>query len=177
MNNHTRPTLIIGLGNPGSRYVNTYHNVGAKAVRALVTHSEDNTNTPHRLLLFTYWKRWEFTFVIPSVFMNDSGRAVRAACTHFRTKPKNLLVVHDDSDLPLGSFRMGFGRGSAGHHGVYSVIESLGTKNFWRFRIGIRKKEGKAERFVLKTMSRDDERNLYSAFEALRRKLTEKENP
>ncbi len=96
--------------------------------------------------------------------MNESGSAVARP---LRTSPSTLLLIHDDSDLPLGSYRLMFGRGAAGHHGVESVIKALGTKEFWRLRVGVRPSLPKsakgdasrlpAGRFVLRPMSKTAE--------------------
>ena len=145
--------LVVGLGNPGRRYARTYHNAGRLAVRTFSDASAIGfAPGPH--------------FLNPEAFMNESGPAVKRA---LRTKPKTLLVVHDDTDLPLGSYRLAFGRGAAGHHGVESVIRALGTKEFWRLRIGIRPpslKNAKADAFVLRPMSKTAEAAVRNAAES-----------
>jgi len=89
--------------------------------------------------------------------MNESGKAVKEAVKYFRAKPEEILIIHDDSDIELGKYKISFGRGSAGHQGVESIIKSLGTKNFWRLRIGIRRtKRKKAGEFVLKKITPAD---------------------
>lgn len=97
-------------------------------------------------------------------------------------KPEEVLIVHDDSDIALGNFKLSFGRGSAGHKGVESIINALGTKNFWRLRLGIRPQERggleaarkKAEEFVLRKISAKDRKTLGEVFEktAARLRLT-----
>lgn len=143
----TFPKFIIGLGNPDKEYQNTYHNVGFLFVDFL---AKNKTGLSH------------FPTIKSDVFMNLSGKFVLTALKKHNTKPDELLLIHDDSDLEIGKYKLSFGRGAAGHHGVESVIASLKTKNFWRLRIGIRPPEKlvsagkrlKAEKFVLKKISK-----------------------
>ncbi len=94
--------------------------------------------------------------------MNESGKAVKEAMKYFKIKPEEILIVHDDSDIELGKYKISFGRGSAGHNGVQSIINNLKTKNFWRLRIGVRPTTNnrrpttqiKAGDFVLKKISK-----------------------
>lgn len=79
----------------------------------------------------------KFVLVAPETFMNKSGEAVKKAQLLFKTKPEKIFVVHDDADIPLGRTKLSFNRDSAGHKGVESVMRALGTKKFWRFRVGI----------------------------------------
>lgn len=147
--------LVVGLGNPGTRYARTYHNAGRLAVRALADAPETGFATGCR-------------FFMPSTFMNESGMAVKRA---LRVKPKALLLVHDDADLPLGSYRLAWARGGAGHHGVESVFRALGTREFWRLRIGVRPpslSRAKADTFVLRPLSRVAEAAILAAVEEFR---------
>lgn len=150
-------TLVVGLGNPGERYARTYHNAGRIAMRAL---EEDRTPFAPRT-----------RFIVTDTYMNESGLAVKRA---LRAKPSALLVVHDDADLPIGSYRLVFARGAAGHHGVESIIRALGTKEFWRLRIGIRPpamKNAKADSFVLRPMSKTAFKEVLASVEAFRATL------
>lgn len=132
--------IIVGLGNPGKEYEKTRHNAGRSAV-ALVAKQEGfddfvfnkkaNANVTKGVI-----GKEQATLVLPETFVNLSGKAVSA----FIKSPKaakNLLVVHDDLDLPLGTIKMVFGRGSGGHKGVESVMRAVKTKDFARIRIGI----------------------------------------
>lgn len=87
----------------------------------------------------------EAVLLLPQTFMNRSGESVREAAAFYRTPPEDLLVVHDDLDLPLGRVKTDFNAGGAGHRGVGSIIELLGTKSFHRIRIGIGRPERKEE--------------------------------
>lgn len=143
--------LIIGLGNPDSRYKQTYHNVGFLFVDYLIK------NIP------------KLEIIKSDVYMNDSGSFVAKKLKKSGLKSEALLIVHDDSDIALGNYKFSFGRGAAGHKGVESIIANLKTRNFWRLRIGIRPKEEKirqkAERFVLKKISSADSKILEETFE------------
>ena len=111
---------IVGLGNPGEEYELTRHNTG-------------------RLALADFAKKGEkknLKLIFPDTFMNKSGLALKPIITS-KNKAKNLIVVHDDLDLPLGRFKIVFGRDSAGHKGVESVIRNVKTKDFTRIRVGI----------------------------------------
>jgi PTH1 family peptidyl-tRNA hydrolase len=138
--------VIVGLGNPGEEYENTRHNAGRMVVERIhATHD------------FSEWKKEKkplfqssvgllggkkVTIVIPDTFMNKSGSAVG----HFVRSKKDigsLVVVHDELDMPLGSFKISHGRSSGGHNGVESVIKALKTKDFVRIRVGVSPKTPK----------------------------------
>lgn len=147
-----KPRLIVGLGNPGNKYQNTYHNVGFLALDYLAEN--------HRFS--------DSKFIKSDVYMNQSGDFVKKAVKKYKIKPEELMVVHDDSDIKLGKYKISFARNSAGHHGVDSIINSLGTKNFWRLRIGIGKikksMKKKAANLVLKKITRSDWEILKKTF-------------
>src|SRR3989344_4086907 len=114
--------LIIGLGNPDSKYKNTYHNVG----HLFIEYLNNYPLTPNPYTLKS------------DVYMKESGKFVKKAMKKDGIKPEALLVAHDDSDIEIGNYKLSFDRGPAGHHGIESIINALGTKKFWRLRIGIR---------------------------------------
>jgi len=126
----------VGLGNPGKTYAPTRHNLGARVVDEL----RRNLNAPAfrlRSALRARVSAGERLLAIPTTFMNDSGRAVRALARRFRTPLDHLLVVHDEKDLAFGKLKLQRNRSSAGHRGAQSIIAALGSQNFWRLRIGI----------------------------------------
>jgi PTH1 family peptidyl-tRNA hydrolase len=184
--------IIVGLGNPGPRYEHTYHNAGALALDEIkktmtMTMTRRGTTPLFEFERFSRdhgrGKSTTLTLVRPRCFMNESGPAVARALSFFKVPPQRLLVAHDDSDLPLGTARFAFGRGSAGHHGIASVIEALGTENFWRLRIGVRPGRGgdalgrpKAGSFVLRRMGAADRNALYRAVGGTIEKLIRNEN-
>jgi len=115
--------LIVGLGNPGKKYENTRHNAGFHFVGAIKGDLEGT--------------RRDALFFKNSSFINESGKEVRKTISYYKIPLEDVLVVHDDFDLELGRFRIQFGRSSAGHKGVQSVIDELGSKDFWRLRVGV----------------------------------------
>lgn len=151
--------IVIGLGNPGTRYANTYHNVGAEAISYLRKNAGKEALGKCRL--FVAWEQ-------SRVYMNESGIVVKKSLRRLGLKSRDLLVLHDDSDIGLGNSKYSFGRGAAGHKGIESVTKNLGTNAFWRFRIGIRKEtEGgreKAGEFVLKKITARDKVVLERVF-------------
>ena len=141
--------LVFGLGNPGEKYALTYHNAGALYINHL-------TKGPFKKYKnFEFSKENELIFARSLLFMNQSGRAVREALKYFNLKPENLLVAHDDSDIPFGEYKLSFDQGSAGHNGVSSVLDHLKTQRFFRLRIGVRENQEKAGEFVLKPISKE----------------------
>lgn len=155
--------LVIGLGNPGKEYIGSLHNIGREIVMAF----QKNAGFPK----FIFKKKWnaeisegkigkeKIVLLLPNTFMNKSGAAVTPAARFFKIKPNNIFVVHDDADFPLGYGKLSFGKHSAGHKGVESVIRALKTREFWRFRIGIAgKRDIPAEKLVLKKFMPDETR-------------------
>ncbi|MDD2657712.1 MAG: aminoacyl-tRNA hydrolase [Candidatus Pacebacteria bacterium] len=132
--------VIVGLGNPGKEYEKTRHNAGRSAVELVAKqHDFDEfvfNKTSNALVSKGAIEGENATLVLPETMMNLSGKAV-AALVKSPKAAKNLLVIHDDLDLPIGTVKMVFGRGSGGHKGVESVMRSIKTKDFARIRIGI----------------------------------------
>ncbi|MFA6278488.1 MAG: aminoacyl-tRNA hydrolase [Candidatus Paceibacterota bacterium] len=132
--------IIVGLGNPGKEYEKTRHNAGRSAVMLVAKNQSFDeftfNKTSNALVSKGAIDEENATLVLPETMMNLSGKAVSA----FVKSPKaakSLLVIHDDLDLPLGTIKMVFGRGSGGHKGVESIMRALKTENFARIRIGI----------------------------------------
>ncbi len=166
-------TLIIGLGNPGADYADTYHNAGTLALDMLATSLSDG-KTPHwetHKKLFAYIKIHNWIFAKPLTFMNVSGAAVCEAARKFNIPPEHIIVLHDDSDLLLGTWKISRARGAAGHHGIESIVAALGTNDFTRIRIGIRPpreaRRRKAEDFVLKQITKRSATILNNIFSAI----------
>lgn len=152
--------LIIGLGNPGLKFQGTKHNAGALLLKKWMADQDVSGLKISKKLRSLISESANLIIGLPQVFMNESGQAVKKISGFFRIEPKNILIVHDDSDLNVGEYKLQFNRGSAGHNGINSIINHLGTKNFWRLRIGIRvnnpAKRLKAEEFVLKKFSHSE---------------------
>lgn len=168
--------LIIGIGNPGEKYESTYHNAGLLFISFLKKNLVEKLYfKTHKSSTFSYAKLGEVFIVRSNVFMNDSGKAVSQAMRFFHITTKEMLIVHDDADILLGKYKMCFDRGTAGHHGIDSIVKHIGTKSFWRLRIGIgkntkhkqpdiNKKREKAGLFVLKHITPADKKILEESF-------------
>jgi PTH1 family peptidyl-tRNA hydrolase len=152
------PGLIAGLGNPGREYEGTRHNFGFMVLRVLLAFAEkegtaEKISKPHdpyllwRCLL-REWGNW--LALAPLTYMNASGEAVQRVASYYRLRPENILILHDELDLPLGRMRLKKGGGDAGHNGVKSIQQMLGTPDFYRLRLGI----GKAAPAVNHVLSR-----------------------
>lgn len=124
--------LIVGLGNPGKEYENTRHNVGFEVIDHLV-----NGNIFSSKFNGLYYKDGDVIYLKPQTFMNLSGNCVVQFKNYFKIDGKDILIIHDDLDLPLGSAKIKFSSGSGGDNGVKSIIESLATNNFGQYKIGI----------------------------------------
>ena len=131
--------LIAGLGNPGERYEGTRHNVGESWVRMLAQRC-GGTFAPARSAHGAQAKvavaGQDIRLFLPDAYVNESGRPVAAACRYYRIAPEQLLLAHDDLDLPCGAVRLKFAGGSGGHKGVRDVCACVGDK-FWRMKFGI----------------------------------------
>jgi PTH1 family peptidyl-tRNA hydrolase len=168
-------TLIIGLGNPDPTLEGTYHNVGALAVQWIAEHAagEGGTTAQFRAYKnsFAYIKLEKHVFIRPLVFMNESGRAVHDAMHVFGAAAKNIIIIHDDSDIPVGEFKHVTGGGSAGHNGIRSIIDHLHTEDFARIRIGIREpnelRRKKAGDFVLSPITPADKKIFQEVFQKI----------
>jgi len=159
--------IIIGLGNPGLKYKKTRHNAGFMVI--------DFLQKEYGFSKFKFEKKFkadvakgligeeEILLVKPQTFMNNSGLAVKMLIGNWKLEIGNCLVIHDDFDLPLGEIKLSENSGSAGHHGIESIIKAIGSNNFKRIRIGIRPLQKndnfslKAEDFVLKKFSKQEQ--------------------
>ena len=137
--------LIIGLGNPGKEYESTRHNAGFLFLDTLKVSWEFPAFVPEKKfmsLASAGMKNGEKTLLVkPETFMNRSGEAVTALVNFFKLGPTDITVVHDDLDLPFGTWKIATDSGAAGHNGVTDIIGRLGTKEFRRIRIGIGRPE------------------------------------
>ena len=116
--------LVVGLGNPGEEYENTRHNTG----RILIGMIEDKLQSKKI--------KFQIKFLTPDTFMNNSGKAI-VFFIKSKKDLKDLVIIHDDIDLPLGKIKISFNRSSGGHNGVSSVIKALKSQEFLRIRVGI----------------------------------------
>ncbi|MGC9046763.1 MAG: aminoacyl-tRNA hydrolase [Minisyncoccia bacterium] len=155
--------LIIGLGNPEKNYEDTYHNIGYLFIDFL---QKNISNLNGFKLILPPQKTNEY--------MNLSGQAIQKYLQQYKLKPKQLMIVHDDSDILFGNYKIQFARNSAGHKGVQSIINLLKTNGFWRIRIGIRHKNSsqKAKNLVLQKISPEDKKILDETFTKILNQLS-----
>ncbi len=132
--------MIVGLGNPGREYETTRHNAGFWWVEELARQQKlsfKSENKFHGMVVRGHLHGHEVWLLLPQTFMNGSGRAVGALAQFYKIAPEEILVVHDELDLAPGVARLKMGGGHGGHNGLKDTIAHLGTKDFWRLRIGI----------------------------------------
>ena len=182
--------LITGLGNPGEQYKQTRHNVGFMVI--------DEINEIAGFPAFEFAKKFnglvsqgimaenEVILLKPQTFMNESGKAVKAVASFYKIKTKDIYVVQDEADVDLGKIKISTDATAAGHKGIQSIIDELGTKKITRFRVGINssdpqytksiKKEG-LENVVLNNFSANEEpiidESIKKAFELINTHLKE----
>ena len=138
------PTIIVGLGNPGSKYDGTRHNVGFWCVDRIAESYPGGSTRSHRLVHTSEQVVDGHRIVLakPRTYVNESGRAVTSLFTRFRATAKDLIVVYDEMALPSGKVRIRARGGDGGHNGMKSIIGAVGTQEFVRVRIGIGRPEG-----------------------------------
>ena len=156
--------LIVGLGNPGKRYEKTRHNVGFLILNAIANQEKLRFSTKFKgLLAQTIWSNEPVLLFKPETYMNLSGEAIRLVVDYFNLEIKDILVIYDDMDLPLGHIRLREKGGAGGHNGAKSIIQHLKTEDFARCRIGIDKHPHMDARdYVLGQFSVDDLKLLES---------------
>jgi PTH1 family peptidyl-tRNA hydrolase len=164
--------LIVGLGNPEKKYLSTRHNVGFWVLDSL---AEKLTKT------FSQQKKYEselfeyefdsklFHMMKPLSYINNSGIPIRKFIKNKNIEAENILIIYDDLDLGVGKIRLKQGGGSGGHNGLNSIIEQIGSKNFWRLRIGIGKPNDKNNviDYVLGKPSLDDKNLIHQSIEIM----------
>jgi peptidyl-tRNA hydrolase, PTH1 family len=138
----TLDLLVAGLGNPGREYADTRHNVGFMVVDELARRRGDSWRSKFSgELAEVRLDGLRVALLKPQTFMNESGRSVNAAARFFKSGPQDLLVVHDEVDLEPGRLQVRLGGGLAGHNGLRSIAQHLGTSEFGRVRIGVGRPE------------------------------------
>lgn len=162
--------LIVGLGNPGREYEGTRHNAGFWWVdgfahaHQLAFKAEGKF---HGLAARSVLQGREILLLKPQTFMNVSGRAVGALVQFYKIEASQIMVVHDELDLPPGSAKLKLGGGHGGHNGLKDIIAHLGTRDFWRLRIGIGHPGDRAEvaNYVLNAPRREEEELIRQAMQ------------
>jgi len=165
--------LIVGLGNPGKKYQNTPHNAGFEVLDLI----SNNFRSQKKLLAeISKLKLGKQSVVLskPTVFMNNSGKSVKKCLDFLKIAVKNLVLIHDDIDLPVGKIKITKNRGAAGHKGVLSVFKEIKNKNFWRIRIGVKPVEGKpknVEKYLLSPLQNQNLKLFYRGIEIAKKAL------
>lgn len=141
--------IIVGLGNPGEKYDETRHNLGFTVIDQFLRDFQPVEKTKwdenEKLKSHTVQLVWDgqgqadekVLLVKPKTYMNNSGLAVSLVKDFYKISPEDIWIIHDELDLPVGTLKIRLGGAAAGHHGVESIIASVGTDKFWRFRLGI----------------------------------------
>ncbi len=132
----TNVKLLVGLGNPGPRFSNTRHNVGAMVANSLAAKLGATKQTDDQAQA-TIYETADKYLITPLTFMNEAGIAVAAVIKKLNLKPEDILVIHDDLDLPPGEMKIKASGSASGHNGVRSIIAHLKTDRFPRLRVGI----------------------------------------
>lgn len=160
--------LIVGLGNPGHEYADHRHNIGFWTVeKSAELNRWDWEKTQPAFVAWGTIEKEECWLAKPLTFMNLSGKAVKVLLNEKGMEPKDLIVIHDDLDLPLGRIRWVFGSGHGGHNGVRSIADILGTFDFHRIRIGVGRPVGKADpaEYVLQPFKGDERKIAHETVE------------
>ncbi len=167
--------LIIGLGNPGKEYQKTRHNCGFMAICNLQKILNENfddfkfNKKFHALISQGNFNEEKIILAMPQTFMNDSGKSVNALINYYKIHFTDLFIIHDDIDLFLGKIKISRNSSSGGQKGVQSIINYLGTKNFIRFRVGIKLNNiiKNASEFVLQKFTKDEEKIISKSLQKI----------
>lgn len=166
--NQPAPRLIVGLGNPGAQYTETRHNAGFWLCERLADELGIRFSHESRFHGFVANHREAGIWLLmPQTFMNRSGQAIGALARFYRIQPAEVLVVHDELDIPPGELRLKFGGGLGGHNGLKDTSAHLGTNDYWRLRIGIGHPGDRNEviHYVLKAARREEQEQIDSAID------------
>lgn len=164
--------LIVGLGNVGREYDQTRHNAGFEFLDMFADRNKFTTEDKFKSLLSS--RELNGSKIIlskPTTLMNSSGEAVVLLSNYFNIEPENILIVHDDLDLRIGSFKIQFAKGPKIHNGIISIENRMGTNKFWRLRLGVENRDSvsrqqiQGQNYVLSRFKNDELESLRSAFQ------------
>lgn len=163
-------SLIVGLGNPGAEYENTRHNAGAWLVNQLAVKENQSLrfeNKFHGALATIKIANHKCYLLIPTTFMNNSGQAVCAIAKFYKIAPENILIAHDEIDLPSGMVRLKFAGGHGGHNGLRDIFKALGTQDLYRLRIGVGRPKHSSDvvDYVLKKPNKSEQTQIDNAID------------
>lgn len=172
--------LIVGLGNPGIEYQNTWHNLGfivVDHIKEKYAKPDSNFKTHKKFkaeVCEAISAEEKIILAKPTTFMNNSGQAVKVLASFYKIEPADIWVIHDEVDLPLGKIRISHNASAGGHKGVQSIIDEIGSQAFVRFRVGIRPNEPTkipTEKYVLQKIDETSkltlEENLQTVLSAI----------
>lgn len=149
--------LIAGLGNPGTRFKHTRHNIGFMVVQGWADTLGVRLWARRFKAKFgeAFFRDRKIILLCPQTYMNLSGISIRGCADYYRIEPEKILVVHDDVDIPVGKVRLARNGGAGGHKGILSIFEHLGTRQFNRLKVGIGRPRGEepVEEFVLDSLT------------------------
>jgi PTH1 family peptidyl-tRNA hydrolase len=167
--------MIVGLGNPGSRYERNRHNIGFQIVDELAdAHGLSFDKRQHKAKIASGWIGEQRVLLVkPQTFMNLSGEAVQPLAAYYKIDPADLIVIFDDLDLPTGKLRLRPFGGAGGHNGMKSIIQRLGTNEFPRLRVGIDRPPGRMDpaAYVLQDFSSSEEEIMVQVRDRARQAL------
>lgn len=156
--------LIVGLGNPGTEYAGTRHNIGFEVLDEIGRELgvAFRVSPANALVADYHGPASRIVLAKPQTFVNQSGDSVRALADWFNLSPSDILVVHDDIDIPFGEVRVKQGGGSGGHRGLESVTERLNAEHFHRVRVGVGRPPGKKDpaEYVLEPFSAAERKEM-----------------
>lgn len=174
MNYNYPMKLLVGLGNPGDKYIQTRHNVGFMFLDFMYEKSE--VTKPWKFdkymnaeIAQVTYKDTDFLLAKPQTFMNRSGETIKQLTTHYNLQPNDCYIAHDDLDFKLGDFKISLGKGPKLHNGITSIENMLRTKDFFRIRIGIDNRTAPipGETYVLSNFTQEELRNLQDVFSSI----------
>jgi PTH1 family peptidyl-tRNA hydrolase len=156
--------LLVGLGNPGDKYEATRHNAGFWWIDQLASQTNSKLTLDAKMFGITgkLNKAQDVWLLKPATFMNASGKAVAALANYYKILPEQILVIHDELDLPPNTVKLKKGGGHGGHNGLKDIASALDTANFWRLRLGIGHPGDRNEviNFVLKAPLKDEQSEI-----------------
>jgi len=162
--------LFVGLGNIGEKYKNTYHNIGFDFLDFITDKAIFKIK---KQFLGEIYQQGDILYLKPHTYMNDSGKAVLAVKQYYDIVDSDIVIIHDDSDIALGQYKIQVNRGSGGHHGIDSIFNHI-SQEVKRIRIGIRSERfigKKAQDFVLRPIYSEDQIVLHKVYQQVQQEL------
>ena len=160
--------LFVGLGNPGEKYAATRHNAGFWFIDAIAAQTNIKLALDAKIFGEVGKLAQDIWLLKPTTFMNNSGKAVAALANYYKILPAEILIIHDELDLPAGTAKLKFGGGHGGHNGLKDIHAALGTADYWRLRLGIDHPGDKNEviNYVLKAPTKVENDALQASIHA-----------